>query len=107
MRRAYQPRSHNGLAAKGRPFLQKIVVVFTNLITLWECRKCRQTMPHHPTKGHRMGQSSEINTCKSCKQMADLREQHRIVMAEHEKAIAKIRSDSAARCKAIREGRMK
>lgn len=101
--RKYQSRPHKDFSTKGKPFWQKVLVVFTNMITLWECRKCRQRIPHHPTKGHRMSYGGN-DTCKHCVDMAEIDRKHANRMAELEAELQAIRDMSARKCAAIRAG---
>lgn len=73
--RNYRSRPHNSLTTKGKSFWSKAIIVLTNISTLWECRLCRTRSPHHPTKGHRMGEATR-DVCKSCDAHITLKKKH-------------------------------
>lgn len=60
-----QSQHYKSLSVSGRGFWAGLGIALTNLLTLWRCRQCGTKYPHHPFKGHRMGEVSP-GVCMSC-----------------------------------------
>lgn len=55
------------LNIKDKPWYLKPVIMVLNLATLWRCSTCKESKPHVPWSGRRMGESKyRKGVCRIC-----------------------------------------